>query len=116
MRTVAPSRSITRSSGARVASKSNPYWNPEQPPPDTLTRSAVPAASPDNRRAIRFAARSDRETAAAPASITLDKEKTLSFLVLTRCIVMILTVDVNGGQLLLHRIKTKYLDSPMFSG
>ena len=38
---------MTRSSGARVWSKSKPYWKPEQPPPDTLMRSAVPPGSPD---------------------------------------------------------------------
>src|SRR4028119_2223722 len=43
--TVAPSRSITRSSPCRVRSTSKAYWNPEQPPPLTLIRRRDPAGS-----------------------------------------------------------------------
>src|ERR1700730_11254284 len=43
--TVAPSRASTRSSSAWAVTKSNLYWNPEQPPPATLTRSIDPTGS-----------------------------------------------------------------------
>src|SRR5581483_770124 len=69
MSTVAPSRSMTMSSGARVWSRSKAYWNPEQPPPDTLIRSAVPPGSAERILAIRRAARSERVTGRAVSSI-----------------------------------------------
>src|SRR5262249_8409668 len=37
-----PSRSKTRSSAVATSSKEKPYWNPEQPPPETLKRSIRP--------------------------------------------------------------------------
>src|SRR5882672_9109935 len=43
--TVAPSWASTRSSSARAVTQSNLYWNPEQPPPATLTRSIEPGGS-----------------------------------------------------------------------
>jgi len=41
---------------------SNLYWNPEQPPPSTLTRSIVPCGSCLRISPIRRAARSETVT------------------------------------------------------
>src|SRR5262249_46323129 len=60
--TVAPSRASTRSSSARAVTQSNLYWNPEQPPPATLTRSIEPGGSVLRISRIRRAARSVNAT------------------------------------------------------
>src|SRR5580692_3149963 len=49
---------MTMSSSALARSVSNLYWKPEQPPPSTLTRSMVPAASRPKISPILRAARS----------------------------------------------------------
>src|SRR5438105_11933845 len=113
MSTTAPSRSTTRSFGARAASKSKPYWNPEHPPPETLTRRAVPEGSAASRRAIRRAARSDKVTATGRVSITLDtRGKALSFLVLTGTIVKSHSRSCQCRVALLHCSAPNYFDSP----
>src|SRR5215471_13624677 len=63
--TVAPSRASTRSSSAWVVTQSNLYWNPEQPPPATLTRNIAPAGSVLRISRIRRAARSVNATGVA---------------------------------------------------
>src|SRR6476660_7049010 len=109
--TTAPWRSMTKSLGARVASKSKPYWKPEHPPPETLTRSAVPAGSAESRRAMRLAALSDKVTAPAAVSITLGKfGKALSFLVLTPSIVKSSSRSCQCRGALLHRSTSNYFD------
>ena len=109
--TTAPWRSMTKSLGARVASKSKPYWKPEHPPPETLTRSAVPAGSAESRRAMRLAALSDKVTAPAVVSITSDKfGKALSFLVLTAPIVKSSSRSCQCRGALLHCSTSNYFD------
>lgn len=50
-------------------SSSKAYWNPEQPPPETLILSAVPLGSALRILAIFFAARSEMHTSGAIVSI-----------------------------------------------
>src|SRR5499427_4342646 len=66
-RTVAPSRASTRSSSALAITRSNRYWNPEQPPPATLTRSIEPGGSVLRISRILRAARSVSSTELAIA-------------------------------------------------
>src|SRR5690606_20100183 len=57
IRTVAPSFSMIRSSSPAASTSSNSYWNPEQPPPSTLTRRSLRSASPLTISQILCAAR-----------------------------------------------------------
>src|SRR6266853_5821817 len=65
--TVAPSWASTRSSSAWAVTQSNLYWNPEQPPPATLTRSIEPGGSDLRSSRILRAARSVNSTELAIA-------------------------------------------------
>src|SRR5216684_2200863 len=65
--TVAPSWPSTRSSSAWAVTQSNLYWNPEQPPPATLTRIIEPGGSVLRISRILRAARSVNSTELAIA-------------------------------------------------
>src|ERR1700761_154966 len=67
--TVAPSRAMTRSSSILVSSMVKLYWNPEQPPPVTATRSMDGSVSPLRISAIRLAALADTVTGEAVSLI-----------------------------------------------
>src|SRR5665213_1571485 len=74
--------------GVRVVSRSKPYWKPEQPPPDTLMRKAVPPGSLERILEICLAARSDSVTLGVSSTVIgIVGRKSLFYLGLTTSIV-----------------------------